>query len=318
MESVIVKIGDVYHKHHLSNANDGATLTIGRAFSSDIILADPYVAPSQLEIHSSSDDDYGWHVCNVDATNPVFLNNKIIETPEFDFRSGDEITIGRTSLIIYSENHAIAETREFSFANWLHNHKFKPLIASMMLMLMMVISLWMSYLEISTALVWEDLSIIAIIFFALAIVWASAWSLAGRLLKGNYYFFSHLFFTSLCFILFLITGDIYSYIDYIFTSTLAGEIVDWFIAILLCGLLIGFNLAVVTYSPGALKKGVITSVCIWAVIASLVYLYQEDYTNQPAYSVTIKPSYIPTSAPVSIESHIENYDVLFDRLVSVN
>ena len=177
MESVIVKIGDVYHKHYLSDADDIATITIGRAFSSDIILADPYVGPSQLELHRSSDTDYDWHVCNVDDTNPIFLNNKIIETPEFDFRSGDEITIGRTSMIIYTEDHAIPETREFSFTNWLHNHKFKPLIASMMLMLLIVISLWMSYLEISTALVWADLTIVAIIFFALAVVWASGWLL---------------------------------------------------------------------------------------------------------------------------------------------
>lgn len=318
MESVIVKIGDVYHKHHVSNADDGATITIGRAFSSDIILADPYVGPSQLELHSSSDENYDWHSCNVDATNPIFLNNKIIETPDFDFRSGDEITIGRTSLIIYSEDYAIAETREFSFTNWLHNHKFKPLIASLMLILLMVISLWVSYLEISTKLVWEDLLVVAIIYFVLAIVWASGWSLAGRLLKGNHYFFSHLFFTSLCFILILITGDFYSYIDYVFTSTLAGEIVDWFIAILLFGLLVGFNLAVMTYSPGALKKGLITSTCIWAVIASLVYLYQEDYNNQASHSVTIKPSYIPTSSPLSIENYIESYDVLFDRLSPVN
>lgn len=318
MESVIIKIGDAFHKHHFSNADDSSALTIGRAFSNDVILADPYVGPFQLELHVTTDDEYDWSVSNVDGINPVFRNNKIIETPEFNMCSGDEITIGRTNMTLFSEDHAVQKTREFSFTNWLHNHKFKPLIASVMITLLFGITLWMSYLETSSELDFGELSIAAIIIVILVIIWASGWSLTGRLVKGNHYFFSHLFFTSLCFILFLIVGDLYSYVDYIFSSLLAGEIVDWSITILCFGLLIGFNLTLMTHAPGAFSKGLIASACFWGVIAISVNLYQDEYSNKPEHSVTIKSANIPTTTALSIEQYVQNYNVLFDGLSSVN
>ena len=319
MESVIIKIGDVFHKHHFSNADDSSVLTIGRAFTNDVIVSDPYVGPSQIQIKLSTNDTHShdWHVCNVDDTNPVFLNKKINETPEFYLSSGDEITIGRTSMTFFKEDHAIQKTREFSFTNWLHHHKFKPLIASVMLMLLFVIALWMSYQETSSELDWGELSGVAIVFVIFAIIWASGWSLTGRLLKSNHYFFSQLFFTSICLSVFLLAGDLYSYVDYFFSSSLAGEIVDWLTTILFFGLLIGFNLTLITHAPGAFRKGLIASAIFLGVIVSLVHQNKDEYSNQPVHSGVIKPSYVPTTAVLRIDNYIDNYNVLFDRLSSV-
>ena len=315
MATVIIKVGDSLHKYPATNVDRAIpVVTIGRAFSNDVILTDPYIGPSQLEIHNTNNNDYDWHVRITDTTNPVFLNNKIIETADFDISSGDEIAIGRTNITIFSGEHEVAETREFSFTNWLHNHKFQPLIASTMFLFLLGITLLMGYLELSTELLWTNLSAVVIVVAVVAFLWASGWALVGHLFKGNAHFFSHLFFTSISFILFLITADMASYVDYMFNSLLAGEIVDWLIVILLSGLLFGFNLALVTYSPGAFRNGLIVSICIWGVVLALDYLYQDSYSNQPEHSVTIKPSYIPTSSPVSIEAYIEGYDELFDEL----
>lgn len=315
MASVIVKVGDSLHKYSAADGESASPLvTIGRAFSNDVILTDPYIGPSQLEIHNTDNSEYDWHVRITDSTNPVFRNNKIIDSAGFDISSGDEIAIGRTNITIFSGEHEVAETREFSFTNWLHNHKFKPLIASAMFLFLLGVTLLMGYLELSTELLWTDLSAIVIVVAVVAFLWASGWALVGHLFKGHHHFFSHLFFTSISFILFLITADMASYVDYIFNSKLAGEIIDWSIVILLSGVLFGFNLALVSFSPGAFRNGLIASICIWGVVLSLDYLYQENYSNQPEHSVTIKPSYIPTGSAVSIEVYIEGYDALFEEL----
>lgn len=318
MKSVIVKVGDVFYKRSFSDSDDGRSLTIGRAFSNDVILGDPYVGPSQLELNLTAEDGYDWRVSIRDNTNPVFLNKKIVEEPGFSIRSGDQLTIGRTSVAIYTEDHGIPETREFSFTNWLHNHKFKPLIASAMLILLIVLSLWAGYIELVSEPDLGDLSVVAIIVIVIALVWASVWSLAGQILKGNHYFFSHMFFTALCFSLFTLTGDLHTYIDYFFSNAQAGVITQWFILILLWGLMIGFNLALVTYSARALRTGLIVSVCILGTYATLLYLYQDDYSNRPIHSVTIKPAYIPTTSPVSIETYIDKYNALFDKLAPLD
>jgi hypothetical protein len=318
MSSIILKVGDVIHKHHFSSSDDGRSLTIGRAFSNDVILADPYIGPFQLKLHPADGEDGDWRVNNTDDTNPVFLNKKIVEGREFNIRSGDELTVGRTGVAIYNENHAVAETREFSITNWLHNHKFKPLITTAMIVLLVLVTLWMTYRELSSEAEFSSLSVNAIALVVFTLLWASVWSLAGHLLKRNHYFFSHLFFTALCFFLFVLFDDIHTYIDYLFSSARAGEVTEWIVAIVLWGLLLGFNLALVTYSSKAFRNGLVASVCILGTFGVFTYLEQEDYSSQPDHSVTIKPSYIPKTAPVSIDTYVENYNTLFDTLASAD
>ncbi|MDH5611847.1 MAG: FHA domain-containing protein [Gammaproteobacteria bacterium] len=313
METLILKIGDSYNKYYLDS--DGVSgLSLGRAFSNDIIITDPFVGEFQLRVDLSPGSEYDWHIEITDRTNPVFLNGKNIESKSVDLRSGDKLTTGRTSIVFYTENHAVPVTREFSIANWLHNHKFKPYIAILMLLVLFGSTMLASYLETATELDWGSLSSVAWGYLILAFIWASGWSLAGRLLKGDYYFSSHLFFTSICLILLLLLNDFGSYIDYMFSSTMAGEIVDGIVIVLLNGLLIGFNLSLATHSSRTFRKGILVSVCIVATIASMVYMRQEEYSNRPSHSVTIKPSFIPKASSVSIEQFISDYDEMFEKL----
>lgn len=317
METVITGIGRRYQKYNFSTDASGPKLTVGRGFSNDIIVADPYVGQCQIILRPSTNNNC-WTVTNVDQTNPVLVNRRKIEESDFELKSGDEITVGRTSIRFFTEDHDIAKTREFSFANWLHNHKFRPLIACVMLLILFAVTLWKSYLETTTELEWGKLSVEAIFPLVLAFIWASGWSLTGRFIKSNHYFFSHLFFSALSFTLLILLADIYSYFDYISSSTIIGDLIDWLISIVIIGLLIGFNLALVSYSPGAFKKGMISSAAIFGIIASLVYLYQDEYDNTPVHSTAVKPSYIPTPSGEKIEQYIKNYNDIFEALSSQN
>ena len=314
METLILKIGDSYNKYYLDS--DGASgLSLGRAFSNDIIITDPYVGEFQLRVGLSPGSEYDWHIEITDQTNPIFLNGKNIESEGVDLRSGDKLTTGRTSIEFYAENHAVPVTREFSIANWLHNHKFKPYIAILMLLVLFGSTMLASYLETATEPDWGSLSSVAWGYLILAFIWASGWSLAGRLLKGDYYLSSHLFFTSICLILLLLLlNDLGSYIDYMFSSTMAGEIVDWIVIVLLGGLLISFNLSLVTHSSRTFRKGLLVSACIVATITSMVYMGQDEYSNRPSHSITMKPSFTPKASSVSIDQFIGDYDEMFENL----
>ena len=316
MEALILKIGDSYNKYYL-DSDAAAGLSLGRAFTNDIIITDPYVGESQLRVGLSSGSEYDWHIEITDQTNPVFLNGKNIKSAGVDLRSGDKLTTGRTSIAFYTEDYAVPATREFSFTNWLHNHKFKPYIAILMLLVLFGSTMLASYLETTTVPDWGEISAVANGYMILAFFWASGWALAGRLLKGDYYLSSHLFFTSICLFLLLVLDSLGSYIDYIFSSPLAGEIVDWIVIVLLGGLLIGFNLSLVTHSSRTFRKGVLVSACIAGTIASMVYMGQEEYSSTPSHSVTIKPSFIPKASSVSIDQFIGDYDEMFDKLSTV-
>ncbi len=313
MEALILKIGDSYSKYFLDS--DGTPgLSLGRAFSNDIIITDPYVGESQLSVGLSPVSEYDWRIEIIDLTNPVFLNGKAIASAGVDLRSGDKLTTGRTSIVFYSEDHAVPMTREFSIANWLHNHKLKPYIAIMMLLLLFGSSMLAYYLETATEPDWGSLSSVASAYLILAFIWASGWSLAGRLLKGDYYLTSHLFFTSICLILLLLLDGFSSYIDYMFSNVMAGEIVDSMVLVLLCGLLIGFNLSLVTHSSRTFSKGLLISAWIVGTTAAMVYISQEEYSNTPVHSITIKPAFIPRASPVSIDRFTGDYEAMFEQL----
>lgn len=316
MEALILKIGDSYNKNYLDS--DGATgLSLGRAFCNDIIITDPYVGEFQLKVALSPGSEYDWHIKITDRTNPVFLNGRNIESEAFDLRSGDKLTIGRTNIVFYSENHAVPVTRKFSIANWLHNHKFKPFIALLMLLSLFGLAMLASYLEMATEPDWSSLSSVAWGYLILAFIWASGWSLAGRLLKGDHYLSSHLFFTSICLILLLLLNDLGGYIDYMFSSTLAGELVDWIVIILFSGLLISFNLSLATHSFRTFRNGMLVSACIFTTIALMAYIGQEEYSNSPSHSFTMKPSFTPTASSVSINLFISDYDEMFEELTTM-
>ncbi len=313
MDAVIIKVGDAYTKYHF-DSDKSSGLTLGRAFSNDIIVNDPYIDESLLSIAPASDESYHWHIKIIDHTNPVFLNKKNVESRDVNLRSGDVITIGRTNIVFFSEGHNVPATREFSYTNWLHNHKFKPYITLLLLSVLFITSVLMSYLEISTKPDWGLIYYASITFVVFALLWASGWSLAGRVLKGHAYFSSHLFFTSFCFILMLLVADLGSYVDYIFSSPLSGNIINWLVAFVLGGLLIGLNLSLVSNSPRVARNGMMLSACITGAIAIMVYINQPEYSNKPAHSVTIKPAFIPTTSPVSLDIYISDYDEMFDRL----
>lgn len=317
MEALILKIGDSYTKYSLDSTgdNDNAMgLSLGRAFSNDIIITDPYIGEFQLKVGGAASSDYDWHIEITNQTNPVFLNGRDVESKGVDLRSGDKLMIGRTSIVFYTEDHAVPVTREFSFANWLHNHKFKPYIAVLMLLVLFGLTMLVYYLEIATKPDWGELSSFASAYLVMVFVWASGWSLAGRLLKGDYYLSSHLFFTSICIILMLLFDDLGSNIDYIFSSVMAGEIIDWVVITLLYGLLIGFNLSLVSHSSRAFRNGMLVSVCIVVASVSMFYMNLEEYSNTPSHSVTIKPSFIPKASPVNVDQFIGDYDQMFNQL----
>lgn len=313
MEALILKIGGSYNKYYL-DSDCAAGLSLGRAFTNDIIVTDPYVGESQLRVGLSSDSEYDWHIEITDQTNPVFLNGKDITSAGVDLRSGDILTTGRTNIVFYSEDYAVPATREFSVTNWLHNHKFKPYISTLMLLVLFGSAMLVTYLQTTTDPDWGGISTIASVYLFLAFFWASGWSIAGRLLRGDYYLSSHLFFTSICLVLLLMLGSLGNYIDYIFSSPMAGESVDWVFIVLLLGLLIGFNLSLVTHSSRTFSKGLLVSVYFVGTITLLVYMSQDEYSSTPSHSVTIKPWFIPKASSVSIEQFIGDYDEMFDKL----
>lgn len=72
----------------------GESLTIGRAESCEIVLADNYASQFHARIYSQ---DGAWFVEDLGSTNGTYLNRVKVTHPS-PFASGDEIRIGKTTI----------------------------------------------------------------------------------------------------------------------------------------------------------------------------------------------------------------------------
>lgn len=311
MGKIVVKQGQFFRSCELG---DDCPLTIGRGYGNTLIINDPFVAASQLRITAHGDSNDSWSLLNLDDTNPVLVNRREIESDAVIVHSGDEVTIGRSSLAFFSPEHRVAPTRSFTIANWLQNYRFKPLLAALMLGLVFGLSLLMTWLWDFHAPDWGELTAMSAVVPIVVVLWSGAWALSGRFLKHQHHFSAHLFFSAVSVCLLLLAGFASSYVDYFFSSTLAGQIFDWSTGVVIIGLAIGFNISLATHSPRAMRKGMLASICLYGLSLSLIHMGQNEYSNKPAPSASYKPAWAPVANTVSVEEHISHYDDLMTAL----
>lgn len=314
MAAIVIQIGRTCSKYPFSGSSPG--LSIGRAFHNDVIIPDPYISPVQLSIAPVPGSESSWQIKILDSANPVLCNRTIVDSDEFILESGQEIHIGRTSMTIFSEHHPVLAARTFAFNNWLHTHKFQPLIAFCMLLALFGLVLLLGYLETDSKVEWGKLAAESIATPVVTMLWACLWALTGRFLRNHHYFYSHVFFATSFAICLVATENLNSYADYIFSSPLIGEFVDLLLVIVITGCAIGINLSLASNASRPLLKSVCGSASIFCLVTLLSYFSADNFSRYPSHSTSFKPGYIPVSSIKSAQQHIAQYDDLILKVSS--
>ncbi len=313
METIIFRQGGLSQKVEARALDGPCKIKLGRSFKNDYIISDPYIAPFQLEIII---DSLEWKLFLVDHTNPTLLNGKRVAANPVSLHPGDEVTIGKSSIQVYDEEFAVEPTRELSIANWIHNSKFKAFIVMAAMVSLFLAGLYAAALTNYVEPEWGKLAALSLTYPVVVFAWACIWSLAGKFLRQHHYFLSHLFFASLTGIGLIIFSDFSSYIDYIFNAEMIAEIIDWLLLALIIGLSIGFSLNLATNIRKPFPMGVLIGCCFVGLIGLIEYLNGEQYSDQPAYSSSIKPPFVVTFNDSSTKSHIQGYQDIFEQLTA--
>jgi hypothetical protein len=102
---VVIEVKSSNKSHRFERVAD-LPLTIGRALDNDIIVDDPYVDPHHLRIEADSDDN--WIAIDLDSTNHTINSNTRIDVTPIN--SGDLLTIGKTHIRVFREDHKVSAT----------------------------------------------------------------------------------------------------------------------------------------------------------------------------------------------------------------
>ena len=162
-------------------------IRVGRAYTNDVILSDPYVCPSHVVI---GPDEQGRLIANdLNSVNGLRADAQDKTVPSLELRSGSRFRLGRTQLRYCSVDHPLAPTladREGprSRLSW----PAAAVIAGGTVFLLLCLDEWLTTFERATvaAIVSEPLAT-----FSMLLVWSGLWSLASRVILSRFHFPQH-------------------------------------------------------------------------------------------------------------------------------
>jgi len=312
MDALIVQIGHRHGRISEFFKSTGDTVTAGRGFSNDIILADPHVAPDQVKFRYVDDV---WVMDVVDETNPVLINGSPVSGDNIRIHSGDKIILGRTNLTVFAESHRVDKTRRIFLENWIHHARITAIYPLLAVLLAIGFELLSDYQQYATTIKYDKLLYDSLIMVFMLFVWAGGWALIGRLLRHQPYFMAQLFFVALIFSLSSISEPLATYMEYISSSASVGDILQWGLTLLFFVALIKYNLSLSTNLTNSTLVAFLVSVSLLIFTYSLVSLQKDSFNTYPVYSRTMKPPFARMlSHNDSIDVYMASVEHQFDRL----
>ena len=141
--------------------------TIGRSYSNDIILDDPFVSPKHLSI---SRNGAGIHVEDLASENGTRINDeRTLQDQGTRIVSGDEICIGKTRMKLVLPDHPVQPARRMDAFLSLRQFLDRRSVAFAFTLIVLAITVWASYVEEPTEKFWKTDSFGIVLVFLMGV-----------------------------------------------------------------------------------------------------------------------------------------------------
>lgn len=318
MDKIVVQRGRWFHKYDLSQLGP-AGLRMGRGYDCELVLEDRFVDRVQVCLQVSPDDAQSpetqsarasWMLTLNQATNPIFINGRMVQASQVMIKSGDRLTLGRTTLQIFAANHPVVQTDRFVLSRWLTHHAIGPWRAILATLCVMVLAFFSQYLTRYEQNQWQSFVSGTLIPPGILLAWVCVWSFVGRLLRGHPLFFPHLFFAAVGAGLTLALWDIHGYVAFATNNEWVALIADTLAFALVVGVTLGFQLSLASRLRHVFAIGIFVCFGLAVVAGILSVSNQAQWTAQAQHNTALKPPFVPSPAGVSVDAFIANYDAM--------
>jgi hypothetical protein len=135
--------------------------TIGRSYSNDIILDDPFVSPKHLLV---SRNGTGLYVKDLASENGTQINGeRILQDQGAKIASGDEVCLGKTKLKLVLHDHPVEPARRLGSLVALRQFLDRSSVAIGFSLLMAALTAWMVYVAAPGEKFWNSESLAAVL-----------------------------------------------------------------------------------------------------------------------------------------------------------
>ena len=260
---------------------------VGRGFHNDIILSDPHVSARHLRIDHNGEN---WVISDLGSDNGTTINRASLRGAG-PARSGDSIHLGMTEIRFYSPHHTVAATLPMTQKHPLISWLEKPLNAWSCFILALAVTQCWTFLEIWTDEIKILLAGAAASAAGATLVWASLWSVAGRLIKNRPAFLQH---TGI-FSLYLIAGVAAWYVE-TYANFLTNE--AWIATFIAHGMNFSLMAALVCIALDLASKiqkrkrlfaSFVFSAAVTGAALLLNVVSAKNFNQEPLYPATLEP-----------------------------
>lgn len=298
------------HRHQLCQE----TIKIGRDYQNDVILTDPYICPKHLSLTFEKDGFYLQDNKSINGTEVENHLGKKHKPQQQKINDGDVITLGKSQLRIRFKNHSVAKTIAFGPFEPLINIIKSPIAVLTSIILFMLITANITYLNQLTETNISQLFVGAFSKTLLFIIWPASVALISQLTKNDPRILAQVGISFTFFILMWLSdllGDIIAF------NTSSDSVLGIVITLITIGL--AFSLFWLNSYIGfhvSARRRMVTALSITTLLFGGNYLIQysqkPEFDPQPRYSSAIMaPSYFLAPSN-TVDTFIEQSNKLFE------
>ena len=264
-------------------------LKVGRAYTSDIVLDDPYVAANHLEINPVGEGAYQLKV--VISVNKMMVDTLRGKQADATVSANQVVRIGHTQLRIRPVDYAVSAEKSLPSKAWLRSWP-ALFVGVAALVLIYLLTLWLNY---DRAEGYRILLLPIVGVIVLLLLWGGFWALIGRVLSGRANFIAHAVNASLgVALLIFMNGLLYGYVDFALNTDLMTNVLPEVAEPLIIGALLYRHIGLVSRMSRR-RLGII----VVALMASLIgfgYVSEkwtaDNKLTEMSFSRTIGPPFI--------------------------
>ncbi len=303
---ILDRHGDVAMRHPVY----AWPLRMGRAYSSDIVLDDPYVAADHLEIDQAGDSAYQLKVVN--SINAMTIGTLRGKQSHATVSADQTIRIGQTQFRIRPLDYAVSAEKPLPRNAW--SRTWPALFGGLTILLLLdLLTLWLNY---SRADGYNILLLPIVGTILMLFAWASVWALIGRVLSGRANFIAHTVIASLAVALLIFEGLLCGYVDFAFNTNLVSRILPEIVGPLVIGTLLYRHIGLVSRMSRR-KTGMIVATLLACLIGFGIVtdkLTADEKIAEMFFSGTLGPPSMLLARGESVDAFIASADRLKSKV----
>ena len=262
-------------------------LTLGRAYTNQVILDDPFVCPEHLTI--GYDEAGRLQARDVGTVNGLREIAGGRPVPSLILASGTEFQIGHTRLRYCETSHSVApaEVDRPGMMRWFTSPAVGLASGFVLVVVLLVNSFFGSYERLNIARSLSE----ALMTFSMVLVWAGLWALVSRIVLNRFHYGQHFVLACAAIVVSLMVGTAAEWIEFFFPASQAL----WVTAIVASGFILGvliyghLGLASSMWLRSRFWAGLAVSVAVTGLGVMIDYDNRSSFSTVMEYSAILKP-----------------------------